>query len=186
MKIDPQVFVPTEIRPGVVLPVYTCPSGVLGVVRDNGSRHLVAIQRVPVGATLLRIDGILTQKATRYSVQVGEDSHIDMAAGGDEALVLSRYYWRFTNHSCEPNTQIQSRDVIAAREIKPWEAVTFNYNTTEYDMAEPFACHCGAASCIGMVRGARHLTAEQLEMLRPSLAPYLLRLLASSTNRGSS
>ncbi len=185
MKMDPQVFVPTEIRPGVVLPVYTCPSGILGVIQSNTSLHLVAIQRVPLGATLLRIDGVLTRKATRYSVQIGEESHIDMAAGGDDGLVLSKYYWRFTNHSCEPNTRIQSRDVIAAREIAPWEDVTFNYNTTEYDMAEPFACHCGSASCIGMVRGAKHLTAEQLEVLRPSLAPYLQRLLASPDKPGS-
>ncbi len=185
MKIAPQVFVPTEIKPGVVLPVYTCPSGVLGVVQVEDSQHLVAIQRVPLGATLLRIDGVLTQKATRYSVQVGEESHIDMAAGGDDGLVLSNYYWRFTNHSCEPNTRIQSRDVIAVKEIAPGEDVTFNYNTTEYDMAEPFTCHCGSSSCIGVVRGAKHLTVEQLEMLRPSLAPYLHRLLASPDKRGS-
>lgn len=185
MKTDPQLFVPTELRPGVVLPVYTCPGGALGVVRVHNGQHLIALQRVPIGAHLFRIEGVETTKATRYSVQVGPQSHIDLSPGDDESLILSKYFWRFLNHGCEPNTRIESRDVIAIRDIQRGEDVTFNYNTTEYEMAEPFTCHCGAASCAGTIRGAHHLTPEQLEKLRPNLAPYLKSLLPSPTRRGS-
>lgn len=185
MSMDPQVFVPIEIRPGVIVPVYACASAPLGVVRQDGSQHLIAMQPIPAGTRLFRIEGVETRKATRYSVQVDAHSHIDMAPSGDDGLVLSKFFWRFLNHSCEPNTRIQFRDVIVLRDIQRGEDVTFNYNTTEYDMAEPFTCHCGAASCTGVIRGAKHLTAEQLERLRPTLAPYLTSLLASPIRSGS-
>jgi len=58
------------------------------------------------------------------------------------------------NHSCDPNTRIRGRDLIALRDIQPWEDVTFNYNTTEYAMAEAFRCRCGSPGCAGEIRGS--------------------------------
>ena len=45
--------------------------------------------------------------------------------------ILDRYFWRFMNHGCEPNTIIRGQDVVALRAIKPWEDVTFNYTSTD-------------------------------------------------------
>jgi len=53
--------------------------------------------------------------------------------------------------------------------------------TTEYDMAEPFACHCGSPRCFGTIRGFKHLTEDERERLRPFLAPHLASLLDSCT-----
>jgi hypothetical protein len=51
--------------------------------------------------------------------------------------------------------------------------VTFDYNTTESSMASPFDCHCGSALCVGLVRGADHLTPPQRARLASYLADYL-------------
>jgi len=81
------------------------------------------------------------------------------------------------NHSCDPNTVVRGREGIALREIAPWEAVTFNCNTTEYDMAEPFSCQRGSPRCQGAIRGFRYLTPVEREQLRPILSARLADLL---------
>lgn len=51
-----------------------------------------------------------------------------------------------------------------------------SFNTTEFDLAEPFDCHCGSPGCFGTIRGFKYLTADERERLQPMLAPYLSRL----------
>ena len=151
----------------------------VGVLRSNGAYRLIAVQKIAAGTHLFRIEGEKTHRPTRYSVQIDEELHIDLGSGYSEEEIFDRYYWRFTDHSCEPNTLIHSQEVIASQDIEPWADVTFNYNTTEYDMAEPFECKCGSLQCSGMIKGFRHLTSEQRERLQPLLAPYLSRMLPS-------
>lgn len=78
------------------------------------------------------------------------------------------------NHSCEPNSLIRDREVIAKRNIQPWEAVTFDYNTTEWEMAEPFSCGCGSENCLQTIQGLKYLTVSQRECLG-TVAPHLRR-----------
>ena len=59
------------------------------------------------------------------------------------------------------------------RDIAEGEVVTFHYCTTEYDMASPFDCQCGSARCMGVIRGARHLTPAQRRHLGKWLPDYL-------------
>lgn len=156
--------------------LHGCRCGLVGVLETAGEYRLVTVQPVAAGELLFRIEGEETPIPTRYSVQVGTGAHIDSGSDCGMAEVLDRYFWRFMNHHCEPATMIRGRDVIALRDLVPMEDVTFNYNTTEENMAEPFACHCGSARCEGTIRGARHLAAADRERLRPFMAPHLLSL----------
>jgi uncharacterized protein len=58
---------------------------------------------------------------------------------------------RYINHSCDPNciTALTPRSiwVVALREIKAGEELTFNYR---YD-AKKHRCHCGASHCCGYI-----------------------------------
>nr|WP_309689589.1 SET domain-containing protein-lysine N-methyltransferase [Armatimonas sp.] len=150
----------------------------VGVLRLHGQFQLVATEPAPIaaGELLFRIEGEQTSHPTRYSLQIEERVHIDLGEQAPETL-LDRYYWRFMNHHCEPSACIRGRDVYAARVIQPWEEITFNYNTTEYEMAEAFTCQCESAHCRGDVQGFKQLTTPEREVLRPWLAPHLLRLL---------
>ena len=178
MKLDDR-FEPTEITPGVVVPVHRCRSEFVGVARADRAYRLIAVRRIAVGARLFGIEGEKTQQPTRYSLQIGESLHLDLGCGRSAEEVFDGYYWRFINHSCDPNTLVRCQEVIASRDIEPWADITFNYNTTEYDMAEPFGCHCGSPRCLGTIKGFKHLAQEERERLRPSLAPYLSRLIRS-------
>ncbi len=61
---------------------------------------------------------------------------------------------RFLNHSCSPNSEAQSEDgtiwIVALRDIKAGEEITFNYNYDLEDYKE-HPCRCGAANCVGYI-----------------------------------
>jgi len=153
-----------------------CQPGV-GVVRVHGEYRLLSVAHFRPGEFLFEIAGEITRTPTRYTVQIDRNAHIDLNDSHNLEEILDRYYWRFMNHSCEPNTVIRGRNVVALRPIHPWEEITFNYNTTEYQMAEPFQCRCESHGCEETIRGFAYLSAAEQERLRPLLAPYLLCLL---------
>jgi hypothetical protein len=61
---------------------------------------------------------------------------------------------RFLNHSCAPNSEAVCEDgrvwIVALRDIRPGEEITFNYG---YDLAdyEEHPCRCGAPECAGYI-----------------------------------
>lgn len=144
------------------------------VARIHGNYHLVAAGLIQPGELIMRLEGDLTRQPTRYSVQVDAGLHLEVPAEAGLELLLDRFFWRFLNHSCDPSAIIRGRDVLARRRIKPWDEVTFDYDSTEYDMAEPFPCRCGSSRCRGFVRGYRHLTAAQRRRMQPYVADFLL------------
>ena len=157
-----------------ILKLESAPAGSrAAVARIHGNYHVIATEDLRPGDLVLRIEGDLTRHPTRYTVQVDDDLHVEVPAEVGLELLLDRYYWRFLNHSCDPSTVIRGREVIARRRIRAWDEITFDYASTEFDMAEPFACRCGSIRCRGEVRGYRHLTAEQRRRVEPYLADFL-------------
>ena len=130
----------------------------------------------PGGSLVLRIEGQLREHPSSTTVQIDTDAHIDVDQELGVLQQMDRYPWRFMNHACDPNTLIRLREIIAVRHIRPGEELTFNYNTTEYDMDQPFVCRCGSLFCEGTIRGFRYLAPAQRERLLPLLAPHLAAL----------
>lgn len=178
-------FRPTQISPGVVVPIHSCRSEWVGVLQADKAYRLVAAQPIVAGTRLFHIEGERTNQPTRYSVQIGENLHIDLGNSYGAAEIFDRYFWRFMNHSCDPNTLIRDGAVIAIRDIPRWADVTFNYNTTEFDIAEPFECHCGSQDCRKAIKGFLHLPPTERERLRPLLAPHLIALIDRSAEPAS-
>lgn len=149
-----------------------CPA--VAVLVEETQRRLVAAAPIPAGTEIFSLVGRETRVPTRYSIQVGPEMHLDSDdLATDEARVRDRY-WMYLNHSCEPSAWIRGLSVMALRDIAPGEGVTFDYNATEYAMAEPFDCHCGAPSCVGRVAGYAALDATGRERIRPYASRYLL------------
>jgi hypothetical protein len=149
-----------------------CPA--VGVLVEATQRRLIARQPIAAGQVIFTLVGRETRVATRYSVQVGPEMHLDSDdLPTDEARVRERY-WMYLNHSCEPSAWIRGLAVVALRAIAPGEGVTFDYNTTEWEMAEPFECHCGTPSCVGRVAGYRQLSPAQQARVAPYVSRYLL------------
>ena len=161
---------PTSYPAGTLL-VTSCPS--VGVLVEASQRRLVAAAPISAGSVIFTLVGRETRVATRYSIQVGPEMHLDSDdLPTDEARVRERY-WMYLNHSCEPSAWIRGLSVIALRDIALGEGVTFDYNATERSMAEPFDCHCGTSACVGRVAGFAHLDAAGRERIRPYLSEYL-------------
>lgn len=137
-------------------------------VVSGGMHRVIASEAVASGGEVLEFVGELVLRPSRYSLQVGEGLHL-LAPEGDED---PRYAWRYLNHSCEPNAGMAGMRLVALRDIARGEEVTFDYNTTEWEMAAPFECGCGA--CGGRVIGGySRLTAGERAALAPRLAAHL-------------
>ena len=141
-----------------------------------------AKEDIKEGSFLTDLWGRVSEKATRYTVQVGKNKHVD-----PEGMI------RYMNHSCDSKTKFiykKRKDVhpiladdqdvfwymVAARDIKWGEDITFDYNVTEYEVAERFRCNCGAVKCLGEIKGFKFLTPEQQKSREKELSPILSEL----------
>ena len=93
---------------------------------DSLPKCLYATQDYKLGDIIRVLRGELILKPTRESIHIGNNMHVI-----DE-------YGKYINHSFEPNTRIELNKVIALKDIKKYEEITFNYNESEINMAEPF------------------------------------------------
>ena len=121
----------------------------------DGHYRLVATKDFEISDHILLLEGDVVENPSRFSVQIGPGQHVEVPAEVQVEQPLDRYRWRFLNHSCEPNAKFDNRNLVASRKIIASEQITFDYNTTEYDLASPFQCHCESDSCCGLVRGYR-------------------------------
>lgn len=152
----------------------------LAYVKDAGSKGRGVYARLPIKAGEFVLEFVGNVKplkdATVMSLQIDDDSAIESTGDVDDYL----------NHSCDPNCKVEigvdfaSYDhyvfLSAIRDIAADEELTFNYNSTEFDMVAQgcsFRCQCSSPYCLGEVRGFRHLDAEQRLGVRDLLVPYL-------------
>ncbi len=145
----------------------------LGVLRSHGEFHLVSLTAIPTGTLLFDIVGTETNTPSRHSVQVGPNTHLVVDADIDTEAHLDSFRWQFMNHHCQPNCALKGRSVVSVRNIAPYEEISFNYNTTEFEMSVPFECRCGSAECLGVIRGYKHLSDAERERIRVWTAEHL-------------
>lgn len=152
-------------------------------IKDAGSKGRGLYARLPFKAGEFVLEFVGDIKPLGYasvmSLQIDDDLAIESTVDIDNL-----------NHSCDPNCKVEigvdfsSYDhyvyLSALRDIAADEELTFNYNSTEYDMVTQgcnFCCQCGTLYCLGEVHGFRHLDAEQKLGVRELLVPYLYKQL---------
>lgn len=128
----------------------------LMIVEGEGrkGKHVVSMAAIRAGAVIVQVTGHhVVPVANRFTVQAGVSTHL----AGLGPLT-------FMNHSCAPNVCIATPDmtVTAIRDISAGEELTFFYPSTEWQLAEPFECHCGLPSCLGVIAGAATLPDQVL------------------------
>ncbi len=126
----------------------------LTIRTENKFRSLITKQAYKKGQVICEIpsDNVIN-KASRFTVQIGRNEHTDV--GKLAAL----------NHSCDPNVILDTENmvVVARYDISKNDELSFFYPSTEWEMAAPFICLCGASNCIHVVAGARFLPLSTLE-----------------------
>ncbi len=146
-------------------------------LNDHGQKRIVAARAAKPGDTVFRLEGSIVDTPSKYTLQIGRDEHL---APPEDSTIPP---WRFVNHDCAPNVWIRDRQMVALRPIEEGEEITFDYNSTEYDMADPFECWCAQREAAHAIRGFKHLSESEQERLRDILAPYLAELLPQARQR---
>jgi len=99
----------------------------------------------------------------------------------------------YCNHSCDPNIRFVTStldptktgaeapiagviEVWSTKDIRAGDELRFFYPSTEWEMAQPFRCSCGAEKCLGWVDGAQNVSTEILK--RYWLSEHIESLLA--------
>ncbi|XP_078663656.1 uncharacterized protein LOC144906854 isoform X1 [Branchiostoma floridae x Branchiostoma belcheri] len=140
---------------------------------DINGKCVIANTNIKAGTHLFTLYGDKQRQPTLYTIQVASHAHIH-----PEGKLI------FVNHSCSPNTQFQfspSWDLYAARDILPGEELTFDYTTTEWQMAQPFQCSCCSTKCIHKVQGFYFLNADQKAERDGVLSPVIKKQLKEQT-----
>ena len=127
---------------------------------------------LPPGSVFARITNSTSVDADSYAtVQSGRDARIEL----NSDLV-------FVNHSCDPSvefdmTRFEVR-VVQHRPLKEGDELTFFYPSSEWMMAQPFDCRCGAGlgKCLGRIEGAAKM--EERVLRRYWLNDHVEELLA--------
>ena len=68
----------------------------------------------PAFERIATLTGKTVTTPTRYSVQVGENEHIDPPETAGIEDLISEHAWRYMNHACEPNAAFRGRDLFEA------------------------------------------------------------------------
>jgi|TARA_B100000959_G_C14813039_1_gene554639 hypothetical protein len=128
--------------------------------KENGEVGVFAEESFGVGKLVLKLKGDWISEPTKHSIQIGE-RHLDSAMGGylnhhcnpNTRVVLQVESLNKEVHYVPLFTRIQGSltsvtianphpVLIATRTIGAGEEITFDYETTETELAAPFKCAC--------------------------------------------
>ena len=93
--------------------------------RVNG-KALFTTKNIEKGKTIFTLEGKILSKPNKYSIEIGKNLHIIDKWGS------------YLNHSFQPNTKIEGKNVVALKDIRANDELHFNYNDNETSMACPF------------------------------------------------
>lgn len=151
------------------------PTPVVRVVTRRGGHGLAAARGFRPGETILVAEGVVRASPSRTTLQIGPAAHLDVPDGAP----ADAFVWRYLNHACAPNAAFQGTTLVALRRIEVEEELNFDYETTEWELATPFVCACGAVGCEGReIRGFRHLPASARKLRVAQLRADLRRHVA--------
>jgi len=108
---------------------------------------------IPAGTRIIEYVGQKISKAE--SLSRCEESNQYIFSLNDHQDIDGNVEWnpaRYINHSCTPNCDAELDEdrvwIVANRDIRAGEEVTFNYGFDLEDYKE-YPCRCGATSCLG-------------------------------------
>lgn len=130
--------------------------------------------------------GMLISPCSGYKVNLEHVTPMCLQLDEDVFLQGTGQFDDYINHSCEPNCVVRFKNgvptLVVLNGIKVGEQLTFDYNTTEWDMLEQeakcneevsFSCMCGSSRCVGPVKGFRYLNADQRDLRKDYLSPFV-------------
>ena len=111
------------------------------------------------------IDAIVYTIAQKsyQTLQIDTDKHVQLTND-----------FVYLNHSCQPTVYFKDDAFCANTDIKMGDELTFFYPATEWELQEPFTCHCHHLNCIGVVKGSKYLSTDKLQQY--TIAKHIMDL----------
>jgi len=139
------------------------------VISDSilGGKGSFAPIDIKIGTKIITFEGerVSKDEIDRRIDETGEENEDDpLQIGDNEFLDLSNNAI-FINHSCDPNAAFKGEvDLIAIRDIKKGEEITFDYSSTVGKDINWWMdnCNCGAANCRGRIGNVLTIPHDQL------------------------
>jgi hypothetical protein len=122
-----------------------------------------ATEAIAAGEWAVELAPVFEEEPGRHTIQVDEARHQAYTADIDD----------FVNHSCNPSAVLDtdSLRLVARRPLVPGEEITLDYSASEWDMVEPFVCHCDGTP--RTIRGFRHLSLAERERIAELVPAWL-------------
>lgn len=147
---------------------------------DRGGYTVMAIKPIQKGELIVVWSGTLVDGATltdlpppvkRHSLQVEEDHYLVSLTDSEPA--------DYVNHSCTPNAGLSGQiALVAMRDIRPGEEVTYDYAMSDGSPYDEFTCRCETARCRGRVTGDDWKRPELWGYYQGYFSTYLQRRIA--------
>jgi hypothetical protein len=144
---------------------------------DRGGYTVIAKEPIAKGELIVVWSGTLVDSSElaslpanvkRHSLQV-EDDHYLVSLTDCEPP-------DYVNHSCAPNAGLSGQiGLIAMRDIRAGEEVTYDYAMSDGSPYDEFDCCCGAEQCRGRVTGEDWKRSELWQRYQGYFSPYLQR-----------
>ncbi|KAI1268050.1 hypothetical protein F5Y18DRAFT_424366 [Xylariaceae sp. FL1019] len=141
------------------------------------AQSLIAL---PAGAIFARINKVTAAESPTYtSIQTNLNQHVELNSD-----------LKYINHSCDPTLELDTETmefkVARHRPLQRGDVLSFFYPSSEWRMAQPFECWCGAADekCLGLIEGAEMMDPERLRAYHPN--PHVVRQLGDKYDKNES
>ena len=113
------------------------------------------------------------------SLELGEQESYCLQVGIDKYIIPEEPF-RYSNHSCDPNSGINERlQLFALRPIRTGEEVTWDYSTSMLERHWTMRCSCGSPFCRRLITDfdllPKHIQETYLRL--GIVFPYILEFL---------
>jgi len=132
-------------------------------------RGVFASQEIPKNSTICFMIGeICSIDEMIKRVDSGIERDSDPLGIDDELYLDLEVIYRTFNHSCSPNAFLRGKnELVALKDIKEGEEITYDYSTTMNDNEEKIKssggtlwtckCNCGSQNCRGIIDQFKNL-----------------------------
>ena len=124
---------------------------------DN--QGLYASQNINSGKVIIKYKGkIITKKETDTNPKYDNDKAIYLFNLNNRYDLDGDFKYntaRLINHSCNPNCEVEGKGlklwIVAIRDIKKGEELSYDYGFGYDEDYKQFVCKCGAKNCVGYI-----------------------------------
>jgi SET domain-containing protein len=139
------------------------------IVRSSDVHAAGVFTTAPIrkGSKVVRYTGPQISKEEGDKLYEHRDITYLFALGKGDRVIDGHGIAAFINHSCDPNCETDEINgeiwILAVRNIRPGEELTYDYNLFDGEENDPATCHCKTKHCRGSLYSEGELRKRRRE-----------------------